>query len=107
MQVQRIQDNNTNFQRNNAILKNTFERQIYIAKADHFEAKARLHNIKHIKAVNELEKFENPHSPFSSVKETWQFIKTASSMTYHKLKSAYYCGESYHNRHKFDANKLS
>lgn len=95
MQVQKISNNNTNFQHSIGAVKNTFKRQMLIAKADHLEAKARLHYMKFEKAEKELEKFENP---FSSVKETWQLIKTFSSMTYHKLKSADYISESKHCR---------
>ena len=105
MQVQKISNNNTNFQRGGAVVKNTFERQMSIAKADHLEAKARLHYMKFKKAENALGEVKD--DPFVSVKETWKLIKVASTMIYHKLQSARYVGESSHYRYKFDRAYLN
>jgi len=107
MQVQKISNNNTNFQQKAPFfgpVKNTFERQISIAKADHLEAKARLHYMKFLKADRELDTFEKP---FRSLNETWQLIKTLSSMAYHKYKSWDYCAESHHWRHKYDEELIN
>ena len=113
MQVNNIQYNNTNTNFQHSInkkmpffgpVKNTFERQASIAQADYYEAKARLHYMKFLKADEKLETFEKP---FSSIEETWRFIKTISSMAYHKYKSWDYSAESHHYRHKFDRKLLA